>query len=94
MADSLHRQYLLFGIFQIDREVLPQLLSVQQVTREYMSQLHLVKVDAIEVLVHEELLRKFSEGLWTSFEVLKLKYTAATVRQFELLQEFLLQIRE
>ena len=94
MADSLHRQYLLFGIFQIDREVLPQLLSVQQVAREYMSQLHLVKVDAVKVLMHEELLGKFCEGLRTSFEVLKLKYAAAAVGQFELLQEFLLQIRE
>ena len=56
-----------------------------------MGQLDLIEVDAVEVLMHEELLGEFGEGLGTSFEVLKLKYAAAAVGQFELLKKFLLQ---
>ena len=85
-----HGQQLLFGVLQVYGVIFLQLVTIMKQACEDMRQLHLVQVDAVIVLVDEELLRELNKCVRLPFEIVQVKYGTATLRQSELLQEFLL----
>ena len=90
--DLIWLEKLLFGILEVDRKVVLELLVILQVSGKDVSQLDLVQINAIKVLVYQKLFGELGESLRPPFEVLQVKDTLASVWQLELVKELLLQI--